>query len=251
MLVKRIIPCLDVAGGRVVKGIRFRELRDVGDPVELARRYANEGADEIVFLDISATPEERQTALDVVSRTAEQIFVPLTVGGGVRTLSDMADLLHAGADRVAVNTAAVLQPELIDEGAGRFGSQAIVLAIDAFRGNGHFRVVLRGGREPTQLDAVGWAAEGARRGAGEILLTSLDADGTREGFDLELIRAVRDATEVPIIASGGAGSMEHMRQALTEGGADAVLAASLFHLDGLSIHAVKRWLTGEGVEVRL
>jgi cyclase len=251
VLVKRIIPCLDVAGGRVVKGIRFRDLRDAGDPVLLARRYAEDLADEIVFLDISATPEERRTALDVVRRTAERIFVPLTVGGGVRSVEDMGELLRAGADKVAVNTAAVRRPELLTEGAVRFGSQAVVLAIDAMRAANGFRVVLRGGREPTEIDAVTWAAEGARRGAGEILLTSLDADGTRQGFDIELLQAVRAAVDVPVIASGGAGTAEHLRRALVEGGADAALAASIFHFGEISVRSLKSWLAREGVAVRL
>ncbi|MBA2565630.1 MAG: imidazole glycerol phosphate synthase subunit HisF [Gemmatimonadetes bacterium] len=250
MLAKRVIPCLDVAAGRVVKGVRFRDLRDAGDPAELARRYAAEGADEIVFLDISATPEERRTAMDVVSRTAESVFVPLTVGGGVRSVEDMAGLILAGADRVSVNTAAVASPELISAGAERFGSQAIVLAIDAVReGSGH-RVVLRGGRQTTALDPVAWAREGARRGAGEILLTSLDADGTREGYDLGLLRRVRRAVEIPVIASGGAGTREHVREALVEGEADAVLAASIFHFGDMRVDSLKRWLAEQGVEVR-
>ena len=250
MLVKRIVVCLDVAGGRVVKGVRFTDLRDAGDPVVLARRYAEEGADEIVFLDISATPDDRGTALDVVRRTAEQVFVPLTVGGGVRSVEDMAELLRAGADKVAVNTAAVRRPALLGECALRFGSQAVVLAIDAFRAGAGWRVVLRGGREPTTLEAVAWAADGERRGAGEILLTSLDADGTRAGFDIRLLRAVRRAVRVPVIASGGAGEPEHLRQALVEGEADAALAASIFHFGEVSVQQVKAVLARAGVAVR-
>ncbi|HEY7462556.1 MAG TPA: imidazole glycerol phosphate synthase subunit HisF [Gemmatimonadota bacterium] len=250
MLVKRIIPCLDVAGGRVVKGVRFGSLRDAGDPVALGARYAADGADELVFLDISATPEERRTALDVVRRTAERVFVPLTVGGGVRDVGGFADLLRAGADKVSINTAAVRRPELLSEAAARFGSQAVVLAIDARRGGAGFRVMVRGGREATDLDAVAWAAEGARRGAGEILLTSMDRDGTRAGFDLELLQAVRDVVDVPVIASGGAGEPEHLRAALVEGGADAALAASILHFDEVSVAALKAWLADRGVQVR-
>ncbi len=248
---KRVIPCLDVAGGRVVKGVRFRSLRDAGDPVALARRYAAEGADELVFLDISATPEERATALGVVRRVAEQIFIPLTVGGGVRGVADFATLLHAGADKVSVNTAAVRCPDLLTEAARRFGSQAVVLAIDARSGAEGFQVLVRGGREPTDLDAAGWAADAARRGAGEVLLTCLDADGTRAGFDLDLLAAVREAVDLPIIASGGAGGPEHLRAALVEGGADAALVASILHFGDQTVGSLKAWLAGAGVPVRL
>lgn len=250
MLLKRIVPCLDVAGGRVVKGVRFSELREAGDPRDLARRYAADGADEIVFLDISATPEERETSREVVRATAERIFVPLTVGGGVRSVGDMGALLDAGADKVAVNTAAALRPELLSECAVRFGSQAVVLAIDALRQGSGWRVVLRGGREPTAMDAVAWAAEGERRGAGEVLLTSMDADGTRAGFDLELLRTVSGAVRVPVVASGGAGGAEHVRQALMEGGADAALAASIFHFGETTVASLKAWLAERGVPVR-
>jgi cyclase len=251
MLVKRIVPCLDVAGGRVVKGVRFRSLRDAGDPTALAQRYAEQGADELVFLDVSATPEERVTAVEVVRRTAERIFIPLTVGGGVRGVEDFTTLLRAGADKVSVNTAAVRRPGLLTEASERFGSQAVVLAIDARRSGAGFEVMVRGGREPTGLDAVTWAVEGTRRGAGEILLTSMDADGTRAGFDLMLLRAVREAVEVPVIASGGAGEPEHLRAALVEGGADAALVASILHFGRETVGSLKVWLAENGVPVRL
>jgi cyclase len=251
MLRRRIIPCLDVHDGRVVKGVQFINLTDEGDPVELAARYVEEGADEICFLDITATHEGRDTMLDVVRRTARQVFVPLTVGGGVRSVEDMRATLRAGADRVTVNTAAVDRPELIRECAGAFGRQCVVLAIDARRrAGGAWEVVTRGGRMPTGLDAVAWAAEGARLGAGEILLTSMDRDGTKDGYDLELLAAVRGSAPVPVIASGGAGTIEHCIDALREDRADAVLAASIFHRREISIAELKREMAAAGIPVR-
>ncbi|GBD19218.1 Imidazole glycerol phosphate synthase subunit HisF [bacterium HR27] len=252
MLKRRIIPCLDVTAGRVVKGIRFQDLRDAGDPVELAARYDAEGADELVFLDITASAEGRDTMVDVVRRTAKEVFIPLTVGGGVRTPDDMYRLLRAGADKVSVNTAAVQNPELIRVCAQRFGSQCVVLAIDARRraDGGGWEVYTHGGRKPTGLDAVAWARHGVELGAGEILLTSMDTDGTQSGYDLELLRAVVDAVPVPVIASGGAGTLEHLYQAVTIGGAHAVLAASIFHYGHYSIADAKRYLAERGVPVR-
>lgn len=247
----RVIPCLDVRDGRVVKGVNFVNLTDEGDPVELAERYASEGADEICYLDISASPDGRPTMLDVVRRTAENVFVPLTVGGGVRSADDMKATLRAGADKVGVNTAAVQRPELISECAARFGRQCVVLAIDARRqDDGTFEVVVNGGRTPTGRDAITWASEGVERGAGEILLTSMDADGTKDGFDTQLTRAVSDAVEVPVIASGGAGSADHCVSAVLDGGASAVLAASIFHRREIEIHAVKQAMAAAGIPVR-
>ena len=251
MLRRRIIPCLDVHDGRVVKGVQFVDLTDEGDPVELAARYVAEGADEICFLDITASHEGRDTMLDVVRRTAEQVFVPLTVGGGVRTVEDMRATLRAGADRVTVNTAAVERPALITECAGAFGSQCVVLAIDAKRTTGGvWQVYTHGGRTATGLDVVGWAVEGARRGAGEILLTSMDRDGTKDGYDLELLEAVRSAVPVPVIASGGAGTIDHCVQALDHNRADAVLAASIFHRREIAIADLKEGLAAAGIPVR-
>jgi cyclase len=251
MLAKRVIPCLDVKGGRVVKGVKFVALRDAGDPVAVARRYDAAGADELVFLDIAASHERRKTMLDVVRRTAESVYLPFTVGGGVSTVEDIRALLAAGADKVSVNTAAVRRPSLIREAARRFGSQAIVLAIDAKReGPGRWRVYIHGGRTPTRLDAVAWARRGAALGAGEILLTSIDADGTRNGYDLELTRAVARAVRVPVIASGGAGTLRHLAEALTRGEADAALAASIFHDGAYSIAEAKAYLARRGVRVR-
>jgi len=251
-LAKRVIPCLDVDAGRVVKGTRFVDLVDAGDPVELAARYDREGADELVFLDITATIEEREATHDVVRRTAEQVFIPLTVGGGVRTEEDVRALLRSGADKVAVNSAAVREPELLDRCAGRFGTQCMVIAIDARRRDDDgWEVYVDAGRTPAGRDAVEWAAEAtSRHGAGEILLTSMDRDGTGEGYDLDLLRAVADATNVPVVASGGAGTVEHFAEALLAGGADAVLAASRFHFEELSIRRVKDHLAGEGITVR-
>lgn len=255
MLAKRIIPCLDVNGGRVVKGINFLNLVDAGDPVEAAEAYSKEGADEVTFLDITASHEERPIILDVVAKTAECVFVPLTVGGGVRTLEDIRKLLRAGADKVSVNTAAVERPELIGEGARRFGSQCIVVAVDAKRkGEGNdsqWEIYTRGGREPRGIDALEWVKEVEGRGAGEILLTSMDHDGTRTGYDLGLTRAVTDAVSIPVIASGGVGTPEHLRQGLVEGGADAALAASIFHFGEWMVSSVKKYLHDNGVCVRI
>jgi cyclase len=248
----RVIPCLDVDAGRVVKGVNFLDLRDAGDPVELARRYDLQGADELVFLDITASSGDRETTYEVVRRTAEQVFIPLTVGGGVRSVDDVDRLLRAGADKVGVNTAAIARPELIDEIAARFGSQVLVLSVDARRAAGTdsgFEVTTHGGRQGTGIDAIAWAAEGARRGAGEILLNSMDADGTKDGFDLELIRRVRAAVTVPVIASGGAGSPGDFPPAVAAG-ADAVLAASVFHFGDMTVGEVKSALADSGVPVR-
>ncbi len=251
MLRKRVIPCLDVADGRVVKGIRFVDITDAGDPVELAARYAAEGADEICFLDITATHEQRSTLLDVVSRTAATVNIPLTVGGGVRSVSDMRSVLRAGADKVAVNSAAVARPALLDECAEAFGSQCVVLAIDARAdAKGSWAVWTHGGRRSTGIDAVEWAAQGAERGAGEILLTSMDQDGTRSGYDIGLLAAVRRATRVPVIASGGAGDTDDMVEAFRHGMADAVLAASIFHYGTFTVSEVKARLATAGIAVR-
>lgn len=251
MLAKRIIPCLDVTGGRVVKGVRFVELRDAGDPVEAALAYDKQGADELVFLDITASSDERRIMLDVVRRTAEQVFMPLTVGGGVRSVEDIRELLRAGADKVSLNTSAIQNPTLLAQGAEAFGRQCMVLAIDAKRtGKGTWEVYTHGGRKPTGRDAVQWAMEGDKLGAGEILLTSMDADGTLAGYDVELTRAISEAVRCPVIASGGAGKLEHFYDVLTEGKADAVLAASLFHFGELSVPQVKDYLAERGVCVR-
>ena len=252
MPAKRVIPCLDVTDGRVVKGVRFENLRDAGDPAELAAVYDREGADEIVFLDITASSDARKILLDAVERTADQVFIPLAVGGGVRTAADMAELLTHGADKVSVNTAALADPTLITSCAEMFGSQCVVLAIDARKRDdaSGWEVYSHGGRRATGRDAVEWAALGERLGAGEILLTSMDYDGTHAGYDLELTRAVSGAVRLPVIASGGAGSARHMYEALTEGGADAALAASVFHFGELSIGAVKQELVALGLEVR-
>jgi cyclase len=250
MLRKRVVPCLDVSAGRVVKGVNFVDLTDEGDPVELAARYADEGADEIVFLDIGATPEGRETMLDVVRRTASNVFVPLTVGGGIRSVADMRAALRAGADKVSVNSAAMRDPELIRRCAGAFGSQCVVLAVDARRSGASWEVVVDGGRTPTGIDAVEWMRRGVALGAGEILLTSMDRDGTQDGFDLELLRAAHEAVPVPIIASGGAGTAEHCAAAVTGGLADAVLAASIFHRKQVGIAEVKARMAEAGVPVR-
>ena len=251
MLAKRIIPCLDVRDGRVVKGVNFVHIRDAGDPVELAKFYSDAGADEIVFLDITATSDGRATVADVVERTAEQVFVPLTVGGGIRTLEDFQQLLRAGADKISVNSAAVADPTLISRAAARFGSQCVVLAVDArAREDGGWEVVVHGGRKPTGLDLLDWVREGERRGAGEILLTSMDADGTKAGFDLAMTRAVTGAVGVPVIASGGCGGLEHFAQVFREADADAALAASLFHFGELSVGRVKAYLRDQGIPVR-
>jgi cyclase len=268
MLTKRIIPCLDVDAGRVVKGTSFVNLRDAGDPAELAALYNLEGGDELVFLDITASSDSRDTMVDVVQRVSEQVFIPLTVGGGIRSVEDMRRMLRAGADKVSVNTAAVNDPSLVGQGAARFGNQCIVVAIDAkrvgprgVRGQGpqdgpalgsesHWEVYTHGGRTPSGLDAVGWARRVVELGAGEILLTSMDADGQLAGYDLELTRAISEAVEVPVIASGGAGDLDHLYQAFTDGKADAVLAASIFHFGTYSIAQAKDYLAGRGIPVR-
>ncbi|MDR3348791.1 MAG: imidazole glycerol phosphate synthase subunit HisF [Acidaminococcales bacterium] len=252
MLAKRVIPCLDVKAGRVVKGTNFIGLRDAGDPVELAQKYDREKADELVFLDITASFEERRSMYDVVRKTAGEVFMPLTVGGGIRTVDDMRDMLKSGADKISLNTAAVKDPWLVARGADLFGRQCMVLALDAKRaGDGHWEVFINGGRTPTGIDALEWAAKETELGAGEILLTSMDADGTRDGYDIALTRAVADAVSVPVIASGGAGALEHFYDVLTAGGADAVLAASVFHYGHFSVRAVKEYLKEREVEVRL
>lgn len=250
MLRKRVIPCLDVAAGRVVKGTHFRGLRDQGDPVELARAYSDEGADELVFLDIDAAPENRATLLDVVERTAREVFIPLTVGGGIREADEIRSVLRAGADKVSIQTAAVQRPELISESARSFGSQCIVIAIDAKRAGATWQVYTHGGRRPSGRDAIEWARDAEARGAGEILLTSIDADGTRDGYDLELTRAVAEAVQIPVIASGGAGHPKDLAAVLTEGRADAALAASIFHQGMHSIAETKQYLRDHGVPVR-
>ncbi|MBN1681806.1 MAG: imidazole glycerol phosphate synthase subunit HisF [Anaerolineae bacterium] len=251
MLAKRIIPCLDVTEGRVVKGINFVNLRDAGDPVEQAVIYDREGADELTFLDITATHEGRDTMLDVVRRVADAIFIPFCVGGGLRTVQDMRETLLAGADKIAINSAAVRSPDLIAEGAERFGSQCVVVAIDARWNGQYYEVYVSGGRIPTGIDAVQWAREVERRGAGELLLTSMDRDGTQDGYEIRLTRTISDAVSIPVIASGGAGALPHFVEALTGGGADAALAASLFHYKQLSVGQVKAYLDEHGVPVRL
>lgn len=251
MLAKRIIPCLDVKGGRVVKGVEFVQLKDAGDPVEAARAYDTDGADELCFLDITASYEERKILLDVVSRTAEQVFMPLTVGGGVRTLEDIRDLLKAGADKVSINTAAVQHPEFVQQAAGRFGAQCIVVAIDAKRAGARWEVFTHGGRNATGLDAVEWAQRMEASGAGEILLTSMDRDGTKRGYDLALTAAVSEAVGIPVIASGGAGTLEHLYEGFTKGKADAVLAASIFHYREHTIREAKDYLRARGVPIRM
>lgn len=251
MLAKRIIPCLDIKDGRVVKGVNFVNLRDAGDPVEQARLYDEQGADELVFLDISATQEGRRTTLELVEHVADTVFMPLTVGGGIQAVDDMRNLLLAGADKVSVNSAAVKKPELLSEGATRFGAQCIVLAIDARRRDSGWEVYVNGGRIPTGLDAVEWAVRGMDLGAGEILLTSMDADGTLAGYDIELTRAIAEAVSVPVIASGGAGTVSHFAKVLTEGKADAALAASLFHDGKLRISELKSELKSLNIPIRM
>ena len=255
-LCRRVIPCLDVDAGRVVKGVQFVDLRDAGDPVEMARTYDAEGADELVFLDITASSDSRETIYDVVAATAEQVFIPLTVGGGVRSVDDVRRLLRAGADKVSLNTAAVQRPALLSEAADAFGAQCVVAAIDARRRDASdatagWEVFVHGGRTPTGVDAIEWAAECERRGAGEILLTSMDRDGSKQGFDLELLTAATGAVNVPVIASGGAGTLEHMVEGVTDGGASAVLAASIFHFGQFRIRDVKEAMAGAGIPVRL
>jgi cyclase len=256
MLAKRIIPCLDVTGGRVVKGVNFVSLRDAGDPVEIARRYDGEGADELTFLDITASSDQRDIILHVIEAVADQVFIPLTVGGGVRQVADVRRLLNAGADKISINTAAVQNPQLVADASGRFGAQCIVVAIDARRrqaseASAGWEVYTHGGRTPTGLDAIDWARRVAELGAGEILLTSMDRDGTRQGFDLELTRAVVDAVPIPVIASGGVGTLQHLAEGVTRGGADAVLAASIFHYGEFTVRAAKEYMAAQGVEMRL
>ncbi len=256
MLAKRIIPCLDVDAGRVVKGVKFVDIRDAGDPVEVARRYNEEGADEITFLDITASSDERETMVHVVEDVAGEVFIPLTVGGGIRTLEDVRRMLNAGADKVGINTAAVFNPEFVRQASERFGSQCIVVAVDAKRVSGpaeplRWEVFTHGGRRPTGIDALEWSRRMAEYGAGEILLTSMDRDGTRVGFDLDLTRAVAEAVPIPVIASGGVGNLQHLVEGVQQGLADAVLAASIFHFAEYSIGEAKRYMAERGVEVRL
>ena len=256
MLAKRIIPCLDVAEGRVVKGVQFLGLRDAGDPVEIARRYDAEGADELTFLDISASHEGRETMLHVVERVADEVFIPLTVGGGIRTLEDVRRLLNAGADKVSINTAAVTNPDFVREASDKVGSQCIVVAIDAKRVSApgeplRWEIFTHGGRKPTGLDAIAWARKMVDFGAGELLVTSMDRDGTRIGFDLELMRNIGEAVEVPTIASGGVGNLDHLNEGILQGKADAVLAASIFHFGEFTVHQAKEHMAQAGIEVRL
>jgi len=250
-LAKRIIPCLDVDHGRVVKGVQFVDIRDAGDPVEIAQRYDQEGADELTFLDITASHEERDTMVHVVEAVAGCVFIPLTVGGGIRTLEDIRRMLNAGADKVAINTAAVFNPEFVRDAARRFGSQCIVVAVDAKQVGDHWEIFTHGGRKPTGIDAVAWACRMEELGAGEILLTSMDRDGTKKGFDLALTRQVSEKVGIPVIASGGVGNLEHLAEGILEGKADAVLAASIFHFSEYSIHEAKETLAARGIEVRL
>jgi cyclase len=250
-LAKRIIPCLDVTDGRVVKGVNFVELRDAGDPVEIAKRYDEQGADELTFLDITASSDNRGLIFHIIEQVASQVFIPLTVGGGVRAVEDIRNLLNAGADKVSINTAAVVKPQLVADAAGRFGSQCIVVAIDAKRVGDHWEVFTHGGRKPTGFDAVEWAKKMTALGAGELLLTSMDRDGTKSGFDLELTRAISDAVEVPIIASGGVGNLDHLVDGVKKGGADAVLAASIFHFGEYTVQQAKRYMADHNIEVRL
>jgi cyclase len=251
MLAKRIIPCLDVDRGRVVKGVHFVDIRDAGDPVENAQIYNEQGADEIIFLDITASSDRRDIIIDVVERTAENVFVPLTVGGGIRTLDDIRTILKAGADKISINTAAVENPDLVREAADRFGSQCIVVAIDAKAKDSSWEVFIHGGRAPTGLDVLDWAKKMEELGAGEFMLTSMDRDGTKEGYDLRLTRAVSDLVNIPVIASGGVGTLEHLYEGFTDGRADAVLAASIFHYNEFTVRNVKAYLRGRGVSVRL
>jgi cyclase len=254
MLTRRIIPCLDVKDGRVVKGVHFKNLRDAGDPVELGARYSDEGADELVFLDIAATIRSRKTIVELVSKVAEKVFIPFTVGGGIHSVEQMDELLRCGAEKCSVNTAAVANPDILTQAAQRFGAQCAVLAIDARQSKtkaGHWQVCVRAGTEPTDIDAVEWAIEGAKRGAGEILLTSMDADGTQTGYDIELTREVADAVTIPVIASGGAGTLEHLHDAIVAGHAEAVLMASITHFENYTIRAMKEYLRDRGIAVNL
>ena len=255
-LAKRIIPCLDVENGRVVKGVNFVDIRDAGDPVEIAQRYNDQGADEVTFLDITASHEGRDTTVHTVERIAEQVFIPLTVGGGIRSVDDIRTMLNAGADKVSINTAAIHNPELVRDAAQRFGSQCIVVAIDAKRvgdvdGQPRYEIFTHGGRKPTGIDAVAWARKMADLGAGEILLTSMDRDGTKTGFELGVTRAITDAVEIPVIASGGVGNLDHLVDGVLEGGADAVLAASIFHFGEYTVPEAKAYMAARGIEVRL
>ena len=250
-LAKRIIPCLDVTNGRVVKGVNFVELRDAGDPVEIARRYDEQGADELTFLDITASSDNRGLILHIIEEVASQVFIPLTVGGGVREVEDVRRLLNAGADKVSINTSAIINPQLVADASGRFGSQCIVVAIDAKQVGDHWEVFTHGGRKPTGLDAVEWAKRMVALGAGELLLTSMDRDGTKIGFNLELTRAITDAVDVPVIASGGVGNLEHLVDGVKLGGADAVLAASIFHYGEYTVREAKEYMNARGIEVRL
>lgn len=252
MLAKRIIPCLDVTEGRVVKGVSFVELRDAGDPVEIARRYDEQGADELTFLDITASSDDRGIIFRIIEQVASQVFIPMTVGGGVREVGDVRNLLNAGADKVSINTSAVLNPQLVADASGRYGSQCIVVAIDAKQvAAGRWEVYTHGGRKATGLDAVEWAKRMQRLGAGEILLTSMDRDGQKSGFDLALTRAVTDALEIPVIASGGVGNLQHLADGVKKGGADAVLAASIFHFGEYTVQQAKQFMAAQGIEVRL
>jgi len=251
VLAKRIIPCLDVTAGRVVKGVNFVELKDAGDPVEISRRYNDEGADELTFLDITASSDDRDLILHIIEDVASQVFIPLTVGGGVRKVEDVRRLLNAGADKVGINTAAVANPQLVADATDYFGSQCIVVAIDAKRNGDHWEVFTHGGRKPTGLDAVEWARKMENFGAGELLLTSMDRDGTRSGFDLDLTRRISDAVDIPIIASGGVGTLQHLVEGVQQGHADAVLAASIFHFGEYTVGEAKRYMKQQGIEVRL
>lgn len=251
MLAKRIIPCLDVDKGRVVKGIKFLEIKDAGDPVELGKFYSDEGADELVFLDITASYENRKTIKTVVEKVAKEVFIPFTVGGGITSLEDIKTILRAGADKVSINTSAVKNPNFISDASNSFGSQCIVLAIDAKRNKNSWEVFINGGRTPTGMDAIKWAKEGVKKGAGEILLTSMNTDGTKNGYDIELTRRISESVSVPIIASGGAGKLEHFKQVFTIGKADAALAASLFHYKEVTIKQVKEYLGNEKIPVRI
>jgi imidazole glycerol-phosphate synthase subunit HisF len=251
VLAKRIIPCLDVTAGRVVKGVKFVELKDAGDPVEIAKRYNGEGADELTFLDITASSDERDLILHIIEAVASQVFIPLTVGGGVRKVEDVRRLLNAGADKVSINTSAVTNPQLVADASGYFGAQCIVVAIDAKRAGNHWEVFTHGGRKATGLDAVAWARKMEDLGAGELLLTSMDRDGTKRGFDLELTRLISDAVDIPIIASGGVGTLQHLVDGVKEGCADAVLAASIFHFGEFTVGEAKHYMKQHGIEVRL
>lgn len=252
MLAKRIIPCLDVTSGRVVKGVSFVELRDAGDPVEIARRYDEQGADELTFLDITASSDDRGIIFRIIEEVASQVFIPLTVGGGVREVGDVRNLLNAGADKVSINTQAVLNPQLVEDAAGRYGSQCIVVAIDAKQVEpGRWEVYTHGGRRGTGLDVIEWALKMQKLGAGEILLTSMDRDGQKSGFDLALTRSVTDALNIPVIASGGVGNLQHLSDGVTKGGADAVLAASIFHFGEYTVQQAKQYMAAQGIEVRL